>query len=392
MESYLQRLEELYPEMIDIRRHFHQYPELSFQEVNTPEKIAQYLTELGIEVRTGVGGRGVVGTIYGGKLGKTVALRADFDALPIQDEKDVPYKSTIPGVMHACGHDAHTSTLLAVAKVFSERKDELQGNLVLIHQFAEEITPGGAKPMIEDGCLDGVDAIFSTHVWSPIPVGQIGYRSGPTMAAADRFEIDIIGKGGHGASPHTTVDPIAIGISIVQQLQQIVSRRVDPLKPAVLTVAAFNAGNMFNVIPSTAKITGTVRTFDVEVQDEIIAHMEKIIASNCENAGATFHFNYQKGYPAVINSERETEIVATVAASLVGKENTFEMPANMIGEDFSYYLQKVPGTMFFTGAGNIEKGIDYPHHHGKFDIDEKSMLIAAKVLVAATLDYLNNNE
>lgn len=390
MEHLFSKLEELYPEMVEIRRYFHQYPELSFHEVRTPEKIAEYLTNLGIEVRTGVGGRGVVGYIRGQKPGKTVALRADFDALPIQDEKNVAYKSTVPGVMHACGHDAHTTILLHVANVLSSMKETLSGTVVLIHQFAEELTPGGAKPMIEDGCLDGVDAIFGTHIWSTIPVGQIGYRAGPIMAAADRFEIDIIGHGGHGAAPHETVDPIMIGTSVVQQFQQIISRRIDPVKPAVLTVASFNAGDAFNVIPNKAKITGTVRTFETSVQEEIINQIEKIISTTCEQAGATYTFHYAKGYPAVVNTTAETELLKKSAEKIVGEQQTFEIAPQMTGEDFAYYLQHVPGTFFFTGAGNTETGIIYPHHHAKFDLDESCMLIAAKVLLATTLDYLHS--
>lgn len=386
-----ERLERLYPEMVELRRYFHQHPELSFQEVHTPKKISEYLTNLGIKVKTGVGGRGVVGYIHGGKPGKTVALRADFDALPIQDEKDVPYKSTVPGVMHACGHDAHTTILLSVAKVLSEIKDELKGNVVLIHQFAEEIVPGGAKPMIEAGCLEDVDAIFGTHLWSPIPVGEIGYRSGAFMAGADGFDIEIIGKGGHGAVPHATVDPIIIGTSIVQQLQQIISRRIDPMKPAVLTVATFHAGEAFNVIPTTARISGTVRTFDADVQDDIIMHMQQIIASTCEHAGATYNFNYEKGYPAVINHQAETELLMKNAINTLGKDYVKQIEPCMAAEDFSYYVQKVPGTYFFTGAGNKDTGITYPHHHAKFDIDEKSMLIAAKILASTAIDYLNSN-
>lgn len=390
MVAYInEELEKLYPKMIEMRRYFHQHPELSFHEVHTPKKIAEYLTALGVEVQTEVGGRGVVGLIRGGMPGKTVALRADFDALPIQDAKDVAYKSTVPGVMHACGHDAHTTILLSVAKVLSEMKEELHGNVVLIHQFAEEIVPGGAKPMIEAGCLDGVDAIFGTHVWSTIPVGEIGYKSGAFMAGADGFYIDIIGKGGHGALPHNSIDPIIIGTSIVQQLQQIVSRRIDPLKPAVLTVATFHAGDAFNVIPTTAKITGTVRTFDAEVQEAMIKHMHSIVATTCENAGATFKFQYDKGYPAVINHQAETDLLVKNAALIIGEDNVKEVPPSMAAEDYAYYLQKVPGTYFFTGAGNKEAGITHPHHHEKFDIDEKSMLIAAKILAATAIDYLN---
>lgn len=389
MESFFSRLEEVYPEMVELRRYFHQYPELSFKEENTPKKISEYLTNLGIEVHTNVGGNGVIGVINGGKPGKTVAIRADFDALPLQDEKEVSYKSKVPGVMHACGHDAHTATLLGIAKVLSEKKEEIAGKVVLIHQFAEEVAPGGAKPMIEAGCLDGVDAIFGTHIWSTVPVGQIGYRSGPIMAAADKFIIKILGKGGHGSAPHDTVDPIALGSSIVQQLQQIVSRKVDPLKPAVLTVATFQSGTAFNIIPDTATISGTVRTFNPEVQDLIIDQMEKIVKGICLENGASYEFTYEKGYPAVVNHSEETKLLVDTATPILSAENVIEMAPVMGGEDFGYFLEKVPGTFFFTGAGNPKCGAEYPHHHPKFDIDEKSMLIAAKVLLSSSLEFLN---
>ncbi len=319
-----------------------------------------------------------------------MALRADFDALPIQDEKDVEYKSQVPGVMHACGHDGHTATLLAIAKVLVQNKEELQGNVVLIHQFAEEITPGGAISMIEDGCLDGVDAIFGTHLWSPTPTGEIRYRTGPFMAAPDKFTITIQGKGGHGATPHETVDSIVVGASIVTRLQQIVSRKVDPLKPAVLTIGTFHGGDAFNVIADSVTMDGTVRTFDKDVQEIIIENMEKIIKAECEAAGATYHLDYVKGYPAVNNHEEETMLLVNSASKVVGSEHVQEIAPLMIGEDFSYYLQKVPGTFFITGAGNKEKGIVAPHHHPKFDIDEESMLVAAKTLVTVALDYLHS--
>lgn len=392
IQSMAERLEQYYDKMVALRRDFHQYPELSFEEVKTPMKIADYLTSLGIEAKTSVGGRGVVGYIRGGKPGKTVALRADFDALAIQDQKCVPYKSKVPGVMHACGHDAHTATLLGVATVLNERKDEMEGNVVLIFQFAEEVTPGGAKPMIEDGCLDGVDVIFGTHLWATMPVGEIGYRNGPMMAAADRFTITITGKGGHGASPHEAIDPITLGASLVQQLQQIVSRRIDPLKPAVLTVATFHAGNAFNVIPDSATISGTVRTFHPEVQSLIMEEMQRITKAICESGQATYTLNYEKGYPALVNHVKETEHVVASAKKFLSVDKIHEMEPIMGGEDFAYYLQKVPGAFFFTGAGNPEVGASYPHHHPKFDIDEKAMLIAGKILLSATIDYLHKHD
>lgn len=388
LEKMHQQLSDLYPEMVELRRHFHMNPEISFHEEKTPLFIADYLRNLGIEVRTEVGGRGVVGIIKGGQPGKTVALRADFDALPIQDEKDVEYKSQVPGAMHACAHDAHTATLLAVAKVLVQYKEELHGNIVLIHQFAEEITPGGAISMVADGCLDQVDAIFGTHIWSPMPVGQIGYRTGPMMAAADRFTLKVQGKGGHGATPHETVDSIAVSAALISNLQQIISRRIDPLQPAVLTIGELHAGDAFNVIADSATMTGTVRTFDKGVQDSIIENMENIIKAECEAAGATYTLDYERGYPAVSNHAAETKLLVDNAVKVVGAEQVKEIEPLMVAEDFSYYLQKVPGTFFLTGAGNTEKGITYPHHHPMFDIDEQAMLIAAKTLLSVALDYL----
>ena len=387
MEHLLNRLEELYPEMVELRRYFHKNPELSFEEVHTPAKIADYLGQLGIEVRTGVGGRGVVGLIKGGKPGKTVALRADFDALPIQDMKDVPYRSAVPGVMHACGHDAHTTIVLAVAKVLSEIKETLHGNIVLIHQFGEEVAPGGAKPMIEDGCLEGVDAIFGTHVWSGIPVGEILYCPGPMMAGGGVFDLEVIGAGGHGSYPQDTIDPIMTGTAIVQQLQQIISLRKNPLHPAVLTVTTFNSGQGYDVIPHTATITGSVRTFDDQVLDSTIEQMERVIAGVCQTAGASYKFTFTKGYPAVVNHPSATELLVKSARKVVNPENVKKTEPVMAGEDFAYYLKEVPGSFFFTGSGNTE--INYPNHHPKFDIDEKSMLNAARVLLCTTLDFLN---
>ncbi|MFC0472931.1 M20 family metallopeptidase [Halalkalibacter kiskunsagensis] len=392
LESFLHRLEELYPEMVELRRILHAEPELSFQEEKTPIMIADYLESLGVEVLRGVGGRGVVGYIKGEKPGKTVALRADFDALPIQEETGLPFASKTPDVMHACGHDGHTATLLVIAKVLMEYRGQLAGTVVLIHQFAEELAPGGAIEMIKDGCLDGVDAIYGTHLWSTMPLGQIGYRQGPIMAAADRFELVIRGRGGHGASPHETVDSITVAASVVSQLQHIVSRNIDPLKSAVISIGSFHAGGAFNVIADSASIVGTVRTFDVAVQDFIMERIEQITKGICDAMGAEFSFEYKKGYPAVVNDPFETTHFVQVANSVQDNSLVYEMEPVMGGEDFSYYLQHVPGTFFFTGAGNVEKGIVYPHHHPKFDFDEGAMLIAAKCLGKAALDFLNRSE
>ncbi len=383
-------LREIEPQIVAWRRHLHQYPELSFQEEKTPAMIADILRGLGLdEVRTGVGGRGVVGLLRGGKPGRTVALRADFDALPIQDQKDVPYKSKVPGVMHACGHDAHTSALLGLATVFAKHRDELPGNVVFLFQHAEEENPGGAVQMVADGALDGVDAIFGAHLWSMLPVGQVEIAEGPIMANVDDFTIDIQGKGGHGALPHQTVDPIVIGSQIVMSLQTIASRNINPLESVVVTVGTFHAGDNFNVIADTCRLTGTVRSFLPSVRDRAQQRLTEIATGVAATMGGQATVTYDRGYPAVINAPLETKIVRAAAQAAVGSENVLPMQPTMGGEDFSYYLQKVPGAFVFIGAGNPAKGAEYPHHHPRFDIDESAMLISAEVLGRSALAYLS---
>jgi amidohydrolase len=383
----LEELENHYQEMVDIRRYLHQHPELSFQEVQTANYIKAYYENLGIEVKGNVGGNGVVAKIYGSNPGKTVALRADFDALPIQDQKDVPYKSLVPGVMHACGHDGHTATLLVLAKILFENREELEGTYVMIHQHAEEYAPGGAVSMIEDGCLEGVDVIFGTHLWASEDTGKIQYRVGPIMAASDRYEIIIQGRGGHGAAPHTTKDSIVIGSQLVTNLQQIVSRRVNPIDSAVVTVGSFVADNAFNVIADSARLIGTVRTFNEKVRSDIEAEIEKITKGTCYSSDSSYTYTYERGYPAVVNHKNETDLLVQVASTIPEVESVEETEPHMGGEDFAYYLQKVPGTFFFTGAKPEGVETAYPHHHPKFDINEKAMLIAAKTLGLAALNY-----
>lgn len=381
LQQMWQRLDELYEEMVAWRRDFHRYPELSFQEERTPRIIAERLRAFGIEVREGVGGRGVVGRLETGRAGRTVALRADFDALPIQEETGVEYQSVIPGVMHACGHDGHTAVLLAVAKVLSQFRDHLTGNVVFIHQFAEEMAPGGAKPMIEDGCLDGVDVIYGTHLWTGFPRGRIGCRSGPIMAATDDFQVDITGRGGHGGMPHQAVDALLVGAAVVQQLQTLVSRCVDPLQPAVVTVGSFHAGDTYNVIAGKATLKGTVRTLDGAVRDQLERDMERLIRGVCEAAGAEVTFQYRRGYPVVVNHAEPVDAVRKAVGEVFGEAAYFTMEPLMVGEDFAYYLQRVPGAFFFTGAANPALDAVYPHHHPRFNFDERAMLDAAKLLV-----------
>ncbi|MGM0753357.1 MAG: M20 family metallopeptidase [Bacillota bacterium] len=387
LNELYQKLEERWIEMVEIRRFLHQHPELSFQEKNTAAYIAEYYKSIGVTVKEHVGGNGVVARIEGALPGKTVALRADFDALPIQDEKDVEYRSTVPGVMHACGHDGHTATLLVLGKTLHEMRSKLYGTVVLIHQHAEEYAPGGAKPMIEAGCLDGVDVIFGTHLWSSEPLGKVLYRTGPIMAAADRFEIVIKGSGGHGAQPHKTKDSIVIGAQVVSELQQIVSRRVNPIDPAVVTIGSFMADNAFNVIADSAKLIGTVRTFNPEVRDFIEEEIEQILKGACLSARCEYKYVYERGYPAVVNHAEETDLLIQSVDKVDEVHRVEEIEMQMGGEDFSHYLEHVKGTFFFTGAKPENVEVAFPHHHPKFDINEKALLIAAKSLASATIEY-----
>ncbi|MFD4418881.1 M20 family metallopeptidase [Bacillus safensis] len=386
-KSINERLDEHYEEMVEIRRHLHMNPELSFQEEETAAFIASYYDTLQIPTRTKVGGHGVLAFIEGDSPGPTIALRADFDALPIHDEKDVPYKSTKPGVMHACGHDGHTATLLVLAKVLHTHRDQLKGKIVLIHQHAEEYAPGGAKPMIEDGCLDGVDVIFGTHLWSSEPCGTILYKSGNFMAAADRFSIQVQGKGGHGAQPHLTKDAVLIGSQIVANLQQVVARKVNPIDSAVVSVGGFVAENAFNVIADSAVLTGTARSFEESARHIIEREIEQVVKGVCQMHDAAYTYEYVRGYPAVKNHPKPTEYIAGIANQTEGVTEVKEAETQMGGEDFAYYLQHVPGTFFYTGAMPENSKDVYPHHHPKFDINEKAMPIAAKVLANAVLSY-----
>lgn len=378
-------LEELYPEMVELRRDFHMHPELSFQEVRTPAIIAAYLRDLGIDVRVDVGkhggGYGIVGTLRGGTPGSTIAFRADFDALPITDKKDVSYKSQVDGVMHACGHDVHTAALLGTAKMLSSLREQLCGTVVFIFQFAEEAGAGGAKPMIEDGCLDGVDKIYGAHVWTELPIGTVGVRDGAAMASYDGFKIEIIGSGGHGARPHETIDPIVLGSHLVLNLQDIVSRRVNPIEPAVVTIGSFHSGSAGGIIPDTSEIVGTVRTFNPDVRTAIEEKIHRITKATCDLAGATFEVDYLHGYPVLENDSEAVDDVKNSVRGFLQEDKLIEMDMELAAEDFAYYLQQKPGAFFFVGGRNEETGATYPHHHAKFDVDEKSMLIIGQVFL-----------
>jgi len=385
-------LQTVYPKMIEWRRHLHRHPELSFQERETAGWIAKRLREIGCQVEENVSGYGLVARIIGGRPGPVIALRADIDALPIQDEKTCEYASTVPGVMHACGHDAHTATMLGIASYFASVKDTLAGERRLLFQPAEEVTPGGALGMIRGGALEGADVIYGVHLWTPLPYGIVSAKGGPFMAAPDEIYIDIEGRGGHGGLPHETVDAIIVGTSLVQTLQTIVSRSVDPLEPVVVSIGSFQAGNAANIIAERCRLIGTVRTFSEETRERIKERLGTIVRGTAEMHGAKASLEYRDGYPPVVNDEREARRFFQVAEETFGKAAVTESTLIMAGEDFSYYLKEIPGCFMFVGAGGSECDAVYPHHHPKFDIDERSMLMSARLMVAMAEHYASDND
>ncbi|WP_339285778.1 amidohydrolase [Oceanobacillus sp. FSL K6-3682] len=388
IDSIFEEIDHSFEEVRGWRRYMHQHPELSFQEVHTAAYIEEKLKSFGLEVQKNIGGHGLITVLEGKEPGKKIVLRADFDALPIDDEKETSYKSTNPGVMHACGHDGHTAALLGVAKVISKYKEKLRGSIVFVFQPAEETPPGGAKFMIEEGILDDVDYVFGAHLASDIPVGKVGVGEGYQMAAVDKFAIDVKGHGGHGARPHQTTDSLVIGTSIVEALQKIVSRQIDPLKSAVLTIGVFQAGNAFNVIPDTAHIEGTVRTFDPTVRDKVETEIRSILDGITSAFHATYQLDYLRGYPALFNHKEETDLARELFKEAFEEKNVVEFSPTMGAEDFSYFLEAKPGTYFRVGSQNEDEATHYPHHHPRFDIDERSLVNIEKSFVSIISHYL----
>ncbi|AKS67859.1 N-acetyl-L,L-diaminopimelate deacetylase [Staphylococcus schleiferi] len=379
MTDWFQLAYEKEQDMIETRRYLHQYPELSFQEKHTHDYIVERLQKLNFQIDAHVGQNGILARILGEEPGPTIALRADFDALPIDDLKDVPYRSKVPGVMHACGHDGYTSILLTVAELLHEHQSELKGTVVLIFQYGEELTPGGAQEMIADNALMGVDKIYGNHLWTGYPTGTIHTRPGPMMAQPDEFHITLFGKGGHGAKPHETIDPIVILAEFILSAQKIVSRTIDPVKQAVLSFGKIEAGNADSVIPDTATCQGTVRTFDSEVQTHIYHKMDKLLQGLALANDITYSFDYIKGYLPVYNHEASAETVKKAANALNFRYHDSDLM--MVGEDFSFYLKARPGAFFFTGCGNPQKETDWPHHSPHFDIDESAMKYAVSTFM-----------
>ena len=375
-------------EVIRWRRHLHQNPELSFEEEETSRFVYETLESFGnLELSTPTP-TSVVARLVGEKPGRTVALRADMDALPITEENDFEFVSKNPGVMHACGHDGHTAMLLGAAKVFSGMKAKVRGEVRFLFQHAEELYPGGAEEMVEAGVMEGVDVIAGIHLWSGLPVGKIGIVYGPMLAAPDTFKIVINGRGGHAAMPHQTVDSIAVGAQVVTNLQHVVSRNTDPLDNVVLSVTKFVGGTMHNVIPGSVEMIGTVRTLDEEVREKVPEAMERVIEGVTAAHDASYEFEYQRGYRPVVNDEEVTRVMEETVREVFGEESLEMMRPVMGGEDFSAYQRVTPGTFVFVGAGNEEKDITAPHHHPRFTVDEDALEDGVKMHVNAAFGLL----
>ncbi len=373
----------LQPKLMQWRRQLHQRPELGFQEVQTAAFITEKLAAWGIEYQSGIAKTGIVAIIRGQQPGPVLAIRADMDALPIQELNEVDYRSQHPGVMHACGHDGHVAIALGTAYYLAQHRESFRGTVKIIFQPAEE-GPGGAKPMIEAGVLahPRVDGIIGLHLWNNLPLGSVGVRTGALMAASEYFYCTLYGKGGHGAIPHQTVDSIVVGAQVVNALQTIVARNVDPLKSAVVTVGEFHAGTAVNVIADQAYFSGTIRYFDPAYETFFEKRLHEVIGGICQAHGATYSLNYKPLYPAVVNDPDMTDLVRSVALSVV------ETPAGVVpdcqtmgGEDMSYFLKAVPGCYFFLGSANPAKNLDFPHHHPRFDFDEAALSAGVEIFV-----------
>jgi amidohydrolase len=383
------------PEIISIRRTIHMNPELSNREFETSKLVSSKLFSLGLEVKTGVARTGVVGLLRGTRDGITVAIRADMDALPIQELVNIPFKSLNPGVMHACGHDIHTSIALGTAYVLSSLKDKIQGNIKFVFQPAEEGPPpgeeGGAALMIEEGVLEDppVKAIFGLHVW-PESVGQVLFSPGPIMASSDWFQIVIKGKSSHGARPHEGIDSIALAAQIIVNLQAIISRTIDPLDSAVLTIGKIEGGRRANIIAQDVKLEGTLRTLNPKTRRMIPELMEKVIKGVTLSFGADYVLNFQKGNPVVSNHPELAKIMLPTLTRVLGKENVKELKPQMVAEDFAYYCQNIPGFFFFLGVKNPTEKTMPPLHNPYFNPDEKSIPWGIKIMCHLLLDSLEH--
>jgi amidohydrolase len=382
-----ERASAVFPRVVEQRRDFHRHPELAYEEVRTSGRVVDWCRGLGLPMRTGVGKTGVIATLTGARPGRTIALRADMDALPIQESNTHGFASESPGKMHACGHDAHTAMLLGVATVLSELRDELAGEVRFLFQPAEE-GQGGAVPLIEAGALEGVDLVLGQHMAPFQPSGTIGLSHGPAMAATDFFTLKLSGVGGHGAYPHLSVDTIPVAALVVTALQSIVSRTVDPLAAAVLTIGTIKGGFRSNVIAPEVEMTGTVRTFDPALRREMPKRIERIVKGVCDGHEARYELNYTLNYPPVINHAEGTELVTRVARAALGDARVRQVPPSMGGEDFAYYLEKVPGCFYWLGCEPKGRERSPMLHSPDFDLDEDALLTGIEVMSRAALEFL----
>lgn len=376
-------------EMVATRRDLHMHPETAFEEVRTSGVVAERLRALGLAPRTGVGRTGVLATVKGGQRGKTVLLRADMDALPILEENAVPYRSTVDGRMHACGHDCHTSILLGIAKRLVADAPRQRGDVRLCFQPAEE-QGGGAVAMIADGALEGPrpDAAFGLHVWQDLDLGQVGVTDGPWMAAVDEFTVTVHGKGAHAAMPHAGTDPVVCLAAMVSALQTIASRGTDPFSEVVVSVTQLRAGSAFNIIPPSAWMNGTVRVFHPDLWAELPGRFERICRGVAEAFGCRVEIAYTRFNRPTVNDPAMAALAREAAAEVVGPENVRDDVRTMGGEDFSAFLAEVPGCFIAVGSRNASKGLHYEHHHPRFDVDEACLSIGAEVLLRTAKRYL----
>lgn len=389
LDSIRNDIRDLTGTITEMRRDLHRHPELGFQEVRTSKKVSDVLSELGVEHRTGVAGTGVLATIRGAAPGRTVALRADMDGLPIEEKTENPARSETKGVMHACGHDGHVSILLATASILQKRREDFAGTVRLAFQPAEEGL-GGAVPLLEQGALEDphADAAFALHIWNSTAVGNIAIAPGPVMAAADEFSIRVVGRGGHGSQPQATIDPVVAASEIVTALQSVVNRNIDPLEPAVLTVATIHGGTAHNVIPAEVEMTGTIRSFRTDVRETLISRLKEVAEGTARAFGARAEVTIGSGYPVTENHAAMTDLARSVAARTVGAEKVVHARPVMGAEDFSYFLKKVPGCMVFLGSCNPPKGLHHPHHSALFDFDEACLPIGVELMSGLALEFL----
>jgi len=393
--SYRSEANSLQEQLVKWRRDLHMHPELGFHEERTSGLVAQYLTRLGYRVYTGIAKTGVVAVMQGARPGPAVMLRFDMDALPIQEENAVDYVSQNPGVMHACGHDAHVAIGLGTATLLQRHREAWPGSVKLVFQPAEE-GMNGAEAMVKAGALRDYgprpDVVFGLHVWNGSPLGQAGLTVGPMMAAADSWALTVRGRGGHGALPHQTADPIVAAAQIVSALQTIVSRNVDPQKTAVLTVGTIFGGTAFNVIPNDVELTGTIRTFDAGEREKILDRLETLCRGMAAAMGVEADLQVKMLTPAVVNDRAATDLMRGVAQSVLSAESVFGDFRTMGSEDMAFFLREVPGTYMFLGSANAERGLDYPHHSARFDIDERVLSLGVAILTETAVRYLNRTQ